>query len=845
MSDDPSSDEVSIDAQHLYQIAGRGDLSAVHRVVIKAGTSIVTTEDGYPCLSRLSYVVEAASKLWLLGKEVIIVSSGAVGVGRQRMRRQKVFRKQEDDVESNDDQSLGPGLVRSNSRDFNTGEELNIKSELSRSTSKEMLEKMDKTYPKKVKKSYDSACAAAGQMGLISLYDTMFRSFDMSTSQLLLTCYDFMDHSRKTNIEHVLTQLLAVGIVPILNENDAVSANQGYNTFGRGFSDNDSLAGGVASAVKADLLILLTDVDGCYDLPPSDPTAQRISVYDTTSTFKEGDKSDQGRGGMAAKVDAAVTACKSGVKAVVIASGHSADTVEAVMAGQDRGTLFLASRMDDSQALSMTDDEGMWSNDAPVPVDGDLNNGSNAVNEMPVITEAPASMESGKAEAMAQECREAGRNMQALSSSEREQILMNIAQEIDDRQDEILAVNAKDVEKAQRGESGTISLPNLKRLQLTVEKLQVLSAGIRSISGQEEPIGALESRTELTEGLVLDKISCPIGVLLVIFESRPDCLPQIAALAIRSANGLLLKGGKEAELSNAVLADLISGVIERTTQGKVSGAAISLVKSREEIKSLLALDEYIDLCIPRGSGSMVKYIQENTRMPVMGHAEGICHIYVDSEASLEKACRIVVDAKIDYPSACNAVETLLLHRNLLKPTKAINGYAIRVSPAQAIISHLVEAGVEVNGSEEAVRLNLTTTLNLDFKTEYGALGITVHVVDDMESAISHIHKFGSGHTESIITENAAKAEAFLSKVDGACVMHNASTRFADGYRFGLGAEVGISTGRIHARGPVGVEGLLTSKWLLRSSVKTGHTVADFATKQPEERRLQYTHRNLM
>ena len=242
---------------------------------------------------------------------------------------------------------------------------------------------------------------------------------------------------------------------------------------------------------------------------------------------------------------------------------------------------------------------------------------------------------------------------------------------------------------------------------------------------------------------------------------------------------------------------------------------------------------------------MVKYIQENTRMPVMGHAEGICHIYVDSEASLEKACRIVVDAKIDYPSACNAVETLLLHRNLLKPTKAINGYAIRVSPAQAIISHLVEAGVEVNGSEEAVRLNLTTTLNLDFKTEYGALGITVHVVDDMESAISHIHKFGSGHTESIITENAAKAEAFLSKVDGACVMHNASTRFADGYRFGLGAEVGISTGRIHARGPVGVEGLLTSKWLLRSSVKTGHTVADFATKQPEERRLQYTHRNLM
>jgi delta-1-pyrroline-5-carboxylate synthetase len=627
-----------------------------------------------------------------------------------------------------------------------------------------------------------------------------------------------------------------------------VSANQGYNTFGRGFSDNDSLAGGVASALKADLLILLTDVDGCYDLPPSDPAAKRISVYDAASSFKEGDKSDQGRGGMAAKVDAAVTACKSGVKAVVIASGHSADTVQSVIAGQDRGTLFLASRLDEISNLNnsnVNDEDATWINDAPVL--GEKNNHIDGILKgMPAISEAPGPMESGKAEILAQECREAGRNLQSLSSAEREEILMNIAAEIDDRQQEILAVNALDVEKAQRGESGSISLPNLKRFAAHCGKTGGLVRGyLRSIARQKEPVGALQSRTELSDGLVLDKISCPIGVLLVIFESRPDCLPQIASLAIRSANGLLLKGGKEAELSNSMLADLISGVIEKTTEGKVSGSAVSLVKSRDEIKSLLALDEYIDLCIPRGSGSMVKYIQENTRMPVMGHAEGICHIYVDDEASLEKACRIVVDAKIDYPSACNAVETLLLHRTLLKPTKAVNGHAIRVSPAQAIISHLVEAGVEVNGSEEAVQLNLTTTLNLDFKTEYGALGITVHVVDDMDSAISHIHKYGSGHTESIITENHTKAETFLRKVDGACVMHNASTRFADGYRFGLGAEVGISTGRIHARGPVGVEGLLTSKWQLRSEVKKGHTVADFSTKQPKEQRLDYTHRNIM
>jgi delta-1-pyrroline-5-carboxylate synthetase len=819
------------DMDTLFSLTGRSDLSTVHRVVIKAGTSVVTNEDGYPSLSRISYLVEAASKLWLLGKEVVIVSSGAVGVGRQRMKRQSVFRKREDNCV--DDGALGPGLVRADSRDFNTG------ATLTRSTSKEMLDILDKDSVKHTQ-SYNSASAAAGQMGLIALYDTLFRSFDISTSQLLLTCFDFMDADRKLNIQHVLTQLLACGIIPILNENDAVSANQGYNTFGRGFSDNDSLAGAVASSVHADLLILLTDVNGCYDLPPTEAGATRIKMYDPNSTFKEGIKSLQGRGGMAAKVDAAITACKRGVKSVVIASGFERDTVEAVISGEDRGTLFLATRIQHDDLLEDSDAE---TDDFPLSLDETGSAG------MPPIEEAPLGLENGKAEEVAALCREAGRNLQALTSTQREAILFEIADEIERRQGDILVANEGDVKKAKRGESGSISGPSLNRLQLTPEKLQVLSTGIRAIAKQNEPVGALQSRMELSKGLVLDKISCPIGVLLVIFESRPDCLPQIAALAIRSANGLILKGGKEAEHSNAILASLISDAIERVTDGQVSGCAVSLVKSRDDIKSLLAMDEIIDMCIPRGSGSMVTFIKENTRIPVMGHAEGICHVYVDNDADLAKACRIVVDSKVDYPSACNALETLLLHRDLLKPTKAVNGHhAIPVSPAQAIISHLVEAGVEVNGSAEAIRCQLTNNavVQNNFKTEYGALGITVHVVDDINAAITHIHTYGSGHTESIITEDATKAEIFLERVDGAVVMHNASTRFADGYRFGLGAEVGISTGRIHARGPVGVEGLLTSKWQLRSSAaKNGHTVSDFSNLQPEESRSKYTHRNLL
>ena len=323
-------------------------------------------------------------------------------------------------------------------------------------------------------------------------------------------------------------------------------------------------------------------------------------------------------------------------------------------------------------------------------------------------------------EEKAKAAREGGRALQALSSDEREAILRAIAYAISANAEKILQENARDVLLAKTAE---ITEANEKRLKLTREKLDTLCDGILSISRQEEPIAALQSRVELSEGLVLDKVTCPIGVLLVIFESRPDCLPQIAALAIRSGNGLLLKGGKEAEHSCTYLHKVIGDAIEQASGGRVGRECIGLVKSRQDISNLLALDTYIDLVIPRGSGAMVKHIKENTRIPVMGHADGVCHLYLDENMDVEKAKRVSVDSKTDYPSACNAAETLLVHRTLLQ-----NG------SAQEVVNALTAAGVTLMGDKEAQTFGLVPHGNdcLDYHTEYGNLTISVKIVENME-----------------------------------------------------------------------------------------------------------------
>ena len=436
---------------------------------------------------------------------------------------------------------------------------------------------------------------------------------------------------------------------------------------------------------------------------------------------------------------------------------------------------------------------------------------------------------------------EARRALASLSTEHRRHILRAIADALESRSSEILAANAEDLRAARRD---ALAPPLLKRLKLSEEKLTTLSRGIREISKMPEPIGRVNQRMEVSEGLVLDQVTTPIGTLLVIFESRPDSLPQIASLALKSGNGLVLKGGKEAERSNACLHRIIVETVARETGGAVGQDVISLVTSRAEIAQLLELDELIDLVVPRGSNALVRYIQENTKIPVLGHADGVCHVYIDESADLEKATRITLDAKTNYPAACNAMETLLIHKSLVERGEA-----------NTLLRALSESNVKVLGGPRAVGLGLVSEddslesyllKSSDeksedlFHVEYGDLICACEVVSSLDEAISHCNRHGSGHTESIVTEDLDLAERFLQEVDSACVFHNASTRFADGFRFGLGAEVGISTSRIHARGPVGVEGLLSMKWILRSTLESGHTVGELSAEGGAE----YTHRRI-
>ena len=371
--------------------------------------------------------------------------------------------------------------------------------------------------------------------------------------------------------------------------------------------------------------------------------------------------------------------------------------------------------------------------------------------------------------------------------------LMALERLLASRTDAIEAANRADLGRAT---ADGLEGPLLHRLGLTSKKLAVLREGVSDLATRPDPVGRVRARRSLDEGLELRQVSSPLGVLLIIFESRPDAVVQIGSLAIRSGNAVLLKGGSEARDSNRVLVDCLRDALEEA--GLPSDLVIG-VEGRAAVAELLERDDAIDLVIPRGSGQLVRNITEATRIPVMGHAEGVCHIYLDAAADPHKAARICVDGVTDYPAACNAAETLLVHRDFVDQMDGV----------RAAVS---EAGGKLVEPSDAS----------DWRTEYGTPTANVRVVASVDEAIDHIHTFGSAHTDAIVTEDKVVAERFLAEVDSASVFHNASTRFADGFRFGLGAEVGISTGRLHARGPVGVEGLLTTRWLLRGEGQTAH-----------------------
>ncbi|MBT7272789.1 MAG: glutamate-5-semialdehyde dehydrogenase [Nitrospina sp.] len=380
----------------------------------------------------------------------------------------------------------------------------------------------------------------------------------------------------------------------------------------------------------------------------------------------------------------------------------------------------------------------------------------------------------------------------------------------------ILQENVKDLEFAQ---NENISGPLIARLRLNENKIMGMAKGIRSVIRLEDPVGQQQMAIEMDEGLTLYRVTCPIGVIGAIFESRPDAVPQISSLCFKSGNAVILKGGREAQHSNKMIVSLISDAIEQVDGVPIG--SVQMIKTRSEVADMLKEEKNINLIVPRGSNDFVKYIQENTRIPVLGHSEGICHGYIDSKADPDKATSIALDSKLQYPAACNAMETLLVHEDI----------------AQTILPPLVKQfclqKVELVGCDRTRKIifNIKPALEKDWDTEYTDLKLSIMVVSQLSEAIKFINMHGSGHTDSIITEDALRAERFLNEVDSSSVLWNASTRFADGFRFGLGAEIGISTNKTHARGPVGLDGLVIYKYKL---IGTGQTVAEYSGDNARE-----------
>ncbi|KAE8284092.1 Delta-1-pyrroline-5-carboxylate synthase [Larimichthys crocea] len=728
--------------------AHRSELRHAKRIVVKLGSAVVTRGDECGlALGRLASIVEQVAMLQNQGREMMIVTSGAVAFGKQRLRHEILL-----------SQSVRQALHSGHNQ--------------LKDMSLPVLEAR--------------ACAAAGQSGLMALYEAMFTQYSTCTAQVLVTNLDFHDDDKRQNLNSTLQELLRMNIVPIINTNDAVvpppepnSDLQGVNVIS--IKDNDSLAARLAVEMKADLLIALSDVEGLYDSPPGTDDAKFIDIFypGDQQSIIYGTKSRVGLGGMEAKVKAALWALQGGTSVVIANGTHPKVTghvITDIVEGKKVGTFF-----------------------------------SEIKPAGPTV------------EQQTEMARNTGRTLASLHPDQRSEIICHLAELLTERKEEILAANKMDMDLA--ANAGHLPPAMLNRLSLSPAKLNSLAIGLRQIAvAAQDSVGRVLRRTRVAHNLELEQITVPIGVLLVIFEARPDCLPQVSALAIASGNALLLKGGKEAANTNRVLHQLTQEAL--SMHGVTE--AVQLVSTREEVEDLCRLDKMIDLIIPRGSSQLVRDIQRAAKgIPVLGHSEGICHVYVDADAAIDKVIKIVRDSKCDYPAACNAMETLLIHRDIL-----------RTPLFDQIIDMLRTERVKIHaGPRFASYLTFSPSEAKSLRIEYGDLECCMEVVDSMQEAVDHIHKYGSSHTDVIITENEDTAEQFLQQLDSACVFWNASSRFADGYRFGLGAEVGISTARIHARGPVGLEGLLTTKWVLRGD---GHTAADFS----EHGTMKYLHENL-
>ena len=414
---------------------------------------------------------------------------------------------------------------------------------------------------------------------------------------------------------------------------------------------------------------------------------------------------------------------------------------------------------------------------------------------------------------VARRAKEASRVLATLPAERRDAALRAAGYTIEQRKLEVLVANCRDCHDASRAvNTGAMSPALFKRLQTNEQSIAAMSRCVNEVAALPDPLGRQLAATELDDGLTLYKESCPIGVIAIIFEARPEVIPQVASLALKSGNAVILKGGAEAVHTNKALVSIWQEALSYFLD--IPPAAINLLHTRDDVGKLLQLDTDVDLIVPRGSQQFVKYIAENTRIPVLDHGEGLCHVYVDQSAGLEKALNVAFDSKVQYPAACNAMETLLVHRDIADEFLPL------------MIKHFRAAAVEVRGCPETVAYgDVVPASEDDWATEYSNLIVSIKIVNSLEEAIKHVDRYGSGHTESIVTEDKGAATEFMNRLDAASVYHNVSTRFADGFRYGLGAELGISTNKLHARGPVGLEGLTTYKYKLFGD---GHTVASYS-----------------
>ena len=786
----------------MWEKALRNQLDSVHRVIIKCGTSVVSHKNGIIALGRVAYIVEQIVTLLMDGKQVLVVSSGAVSVGKQKLRTaqlQKPLTNRRRGQGGFKDPFDLPQSPAADSR----------------------------------------ACAAAGQSGLINLYEVMFGQYGVQCAQVLVTDDDFSSDQRRENLRKTLDQLMSVGIVPILNENDVISQRSTplVDNQNRIFWDNDSLAGLIATETSSDLLIILSDIDGLFRKDPTKYPGQTpipTVVVDQKDAIEVefGEKSRVGRGGMEAKLSAVYKTVRGGVPFVAIANGYQPHTITRVLQGEIIGTLFTSK-----------------------PIVNKISGSKNMVEW--TKEETAKSIEDEQLRLLAKNARNSSRLIRNFSPKDRATLLESIANAIRSNQPKILEINAFDIESfTEQNKNNPETNVLLQRLKLTPSKLNSVVDGLLSLSKRlkegKDPLSEVLSRTEVSAGLELLQTRSPIGVLFVIFEARPEVLPQVIGLSLASGNSVILKGGKEASKTNHFLFDIIHKAIEAAflsilSQSEsrffsnqeeaklfVEGLA-GIISTREEVSSLLKIgqeENLIDLIIPRGSNQLVQTIKASTKIPVLGHADGICNIFIHQSCDINKALRVIIDSKTDYPAACNACECILIPADLF-----VNG------TANLIINELIKHKVQIfTGPRANSYLNKKYPLASSLSHEYGDLKVTIELVDDVKQAIELINENGSAHTDCIIAEDLEAANLFMNLVDSACVFWNCSTRFSDGYRFGLGAEVGISTNRIHARGPVGLEGLTITKWKLASSLPQGHCVADFSETNPN--RSLYTHKPL-